>query len=82
VVDGRRTPADAVAQLAWILGDGEASPAPLNLQDVLRRWHDGSQETQRMIYQWGRTAAPAALRPFFDYARATIPAAAEQVLSG
>jgi FADH2 O2-dependent halogenase len=58
VAAGQLTSADAVAQLAWILDDGEASPAPLNLQDVLRRWHDGSQETQRMIYQWGRTAAP------------------------
>ncbi|MGD0557219.1 MAG: LLM class flavin-dependent oxidoreductase [Streptosporangiaceae bacterium] len=81
VAAGQLTPADAVAQLAWILDDGEASPAPLNLQDVLRRWHDGSQETQRMIYQWGRTVAPAALRPFFNYDRDTILATAKQVLS-
>lgn len=79
---GESDVADAVAKLAFILGDGEASPAPLNLHDVLRRWHDGSMETQRMIYQWGRTAAPEALRPYFDYDRATIQTAADLVLKG
>ncbi|GIF04904.1 NAD(P)/FAD-dependent oxidoreductase [Actinoplanes siamensis] len=78
---GALSPADAVPELAFILGDGEASPSPLNLHDVLRRWHDGSTETQRLIYQWGRTAAPAALRPYFDYDRTTIAKAAELVRS-
>jgi FADH2 O2-dependent halogenase len=72
-------PADAVAELAFILGDGEASPSPLNLHDVLRRWHDGSMETQRLIYHWGRTAAPLPLRPYFDYDRESIAKAAELV---
>jgi FADH2 O2-dependent halogenase len=78
---GDLTPADAVANLAWILGDGEASPAPLNLHDVLRRWHDGSVEAQRLIYRWGRAAAPPALRPYFDYERETINDAARRVLT-
>ncbi|WP_436531408.1 NAD(P)/FAD-dependent oxidoreductase [Actinoplanes sp. HUAS TT8] len=79
VRDGLLAPTDAVPELAYILGDGEASPSPLNLHDVLRRWHDGSMETQRLIYQWGRTAAPLPLRPYFDYDRATIPKAAELI---
>lgn len=79
---GDVTPADAIPKLAFILGDGEASPEPLNLHDVLRRWHDGSTETQRLIYNWGRTVAPAQLRRFFDYDRATIERAAASVLGG
>ncbi|WP_305786494.1 NAD(P)/FAD-dependent oxidoreductase [Symbioplanes lichenis] len=78
---GTLSAADAVPELAYLLGDGEASPSPLNLHDVLRRWHDGSQETQKLIYDWGRTAAPAALRPYFHYDRATIPKAAEAVVT-
>ncbi|MFI5907523.1 NAD(P)/FAD-dependent oxidoreductase [Dactylosporangium sp. NPDC051541] len=81
VEQGSLTPEAAVTQLAYLLGDGEASPSPLNLHDVLRRWHDGSMETQRLIYQWGRTAGPAALKQFFEYDRATIPVAAEKVLT-
>ncbi|SDQ22286.1 NAD(P)/FAD-dependent oxidoreductase [Quadrisphaera sp. DSM 44207] len=77
---GETTPADAVPRLAFLLGDGEASPSPLNLHDVLRRWHDGSAETQKLIHDWGRTAAPEALRPYFAYDRATIDLAARQVL--
>jgi FADH2 O2-dependent halogenase len=76
---GELAPTDAVPELAWILGDGEASPSPLNLHDVLRRWHDGSQETQRLIYQWGQTAAPLPLRPYFEYDRTTIATAAESL---
>jgi FADH2 O2-dependent halogenase len=53
----------------------------LNLHDVLRRRHDGSTETRRLIHQWGRTAGPAALQQYFEYDRATIPIAAEQVLT-
>jgi FADH2 O2-dependent halogenase len=79
VRDGSLAPTDAVPELAFLLGDGEASPSPLNLHDVLRRWHDGSMETQRLIYQWGRTAAPQALRPYFDYDRATIAKAADLI---
>ena len=74
--------ADAIGELAYVLGDGEASPAPLNLHDVLRPWHDGSAETQQLIYEWGRTAAPAGMRKWFEYDRATIPLAAERVHSG
>jgi tetracycline 7-halogenase / FADH2 O2-dependent halogenase len=70
---------EAIGELAWILGDGEASPAPLNLHDVLRPWHDGSPATQKLIYDWGRTAAPAGMRKWFDYDRATIPLAAARV---
>jgi hypothetical protein len=33
-----------------------------------------------MIHDWGRTVAPSALRPYFDYDRATIEVAARQVL--
>ena len=77
---GELTPADAVPELARILGDGEASPSPLNLHDVLRRWHDGSMAAQQLLYEWGRSAAPAALRPYFNYDRATIATAAAQVL--
>ena len=76
---GEREIADAIPELAFILGDGEASPAPLNLHDVLRPWHDGSAETQTLIYNWGRTASPAGMRKWFDYDRATIPQAAEQL---
>ncbi|GAA2468111.1 NAD(P)/FAD-dependent oxidoreductase [Winogradskya humida] len=78
---GELTPADAVPELAWLLGDGEASPSPLNLHDVLRRWHDGSMEAQKLLYDWGRTAAPLPLRPYFDYDRATIAKAAAEVLA-
>lgn len=78
---GRMTPEEAVPKLAWTLGDGEASPEPLNLFDVLRRWHDGSAETQRLIYEWGRTTAPEPLRRYFAYDRATIERAAEFVLA-
>jgi tetracycline 7-halogenase / FADH2 O2-dependent halogenase len=80
VRDGAMETVDAVAELAFILGDHEASPAPLNLHDVLRRWHDGSVETQELIYAWGRTAAPAALRRYFAYDRATVRLAAERTL--
>jgi FADH2 O2-dependent halogenase len=78
---GETTPADAIPQLAYLLGDGEASPAPLNLHDVLRRWHDGSMETQKLIYNWGRTVAPPQLRRYFEYDRGTIQKAAEKVLT-
>lgn len=78
---GGKTPADAVPELAFLLGDGEASPSPLILHDVLRRWHDGSAEAQKLLYAWGRTAGPEALRPYFAYDRATIALAAEKVLS-
>lgn len=77
---GELSPADAVPQLAYLLGDGEASPSPLNLHDVLRRWHDGSATTQKLIHEWGRTVGPAALRHYFDYDRATIEVAAGLVL--
>ncbi|MFB9411555.1 NAD(P)/FAD-dependent oxidoreductase [Dactylosporangium matsuzakiense] len=81
VAQGSLDPSAAVTRLAYLLGDGEASPSPLNLHDVLRRWHDGSMETQRLIYQWGRTAGPAALQQYFEYDRATIPVAAQKVLT-
>ena len=68
-------------ELAFLLGDGEASPSPLILHDVLRGWHDGSAEAQKLLYRWGRTAGPEALRPYFAYDRATIALAAEKVLS-
>ena len=71
---------DAIPQMAKILGDGEASPAPLNLHDVLRPWHDGSAETQTLIYEWGRTASPQGMRQWFEYDRAGIPLAAEKIL--
>jgi len=71
--------ADAIPEMAFIFGHGEASPAPLNLHDVLRPWHDGSAETQTLIYNWGRTASPAGMRKWFDYDRATVPLAAERV---
>ncbi len=77
---GELSPADAVPQLAFLLGDGEASPDPLNLHDVLRRWHDGSATTQKLIHDWGRTVAPEALRHYFEYDRATIEVAARKVL--
>ena len=76
---GEREIADAIPELAFILGDGEASPAPLNLHDVLRPWHDGSDETQTLIYNWGRTASPAGMRKWFDYDRAMIPLAAQRL---
>lgn len=77
---GERSPRDIIPDLAHILGDGEASPAPLNLHDVLRPWHDGSDETQTLIHNWGQTAAPEAMRKWFDYDRATTPTkAAEEV---
>ena len=78
---GEKTPEDAVPELAFLLGDGEASPSPLILHDVLRRWHDGSAQAQELLYQWGRTTGPEALRPYFAYDRATIALAAEKVLS-
>lgn len=73
---------EAIGELAYVLGDGEASPAPLNLHDVLRPWHDGSAETQQLIYDWGRTAAPAGMRKWFEYDRATIELAAKRVHAG
>lgn len=76
---GEKSIDEAIPELAFILGDGEASPAPLNLHDVLRPWHDGSAETQTLIYNWGRTASPAGMRKWFDYDRATIARAAAQV---
>jgi len=50
------TPADAVPQLALLLGDGEASPSPLDLHDVLRRWHDGSSAAWKLVYDRATTA--------------------------
>ena len=70
---------DAIPEMAFIPGHGEASPAPLDLHDVLRPWHDGSAETQTLIYNWGRTASPAGMRKWFDYDRAIIPLAAQRV---
>ena len=72
---------EAIPEIAFILGDGEASPPPLNLHDVLRPWHDGSVETQTLIYNWGRTASPMGMRKWFNYDRATIPLAAMRVHS-
>jgi FADH2 O2-dependent halogenase len=79
---GEMTVSEAIPELAYILGDGEASPAPLNLHDVLRPWHDGSAETQQLIYDWGRTASPAGMRKWFSYDRSTISDAARRVNAG
>ncbi|WP_018638606.1 NAD(P)/FAD-dependent oxidoreductase [Parafrankia elaeagni] len=67
-VDGGRTaPGQAVDQLARLLGSAAFLPAPLRLGDVLRRWHDGSFEAQRRMYEWGRSTSPAPLRRWYDY---------------
>jgi FADH2 O2-dependent halogenase len=62
----RMTPADAVKRLSQLLS-ADFLPTPLQLHDVLRRWHDGSLEGQRRMYEWGRTAAPSQLRRWYDY---------------
>jgi tetracycline 7-halogenase / FADH2 O2-dependent halogenase len=79
VESGARTVDSIIPEMADILGDGEASPAPLNLHDVLRQWHDGSEANQKLLYDWGRTASPLGMRKWFQYDRATIERAAELV---
>lgn len=64
---GRTTPADAVAELSRLFSGADYLPTPLRLSDVLRRWHDGSFEAQRQMYNWGRTSAPEPLRRYYDY---------------
>ncbi|WP_256788104.1 NAD(P)/FAD-dependent oxidoreductase [Frankia sp. AvcI1] len=63
----RLAPAAAVERLAGLLGGADFLPAPLRLGDVLRRWHDGSFEAQRRMYEWGRTDSPTPLRRWYDY---------------
>lgn len=77
---GRARIDDVIPEMAAILGDGAASPAPLNLHDVLRPWHDGSEATQVLIHLWGQTASPPAMRKWFAYDRERTPrVAADQV---
>ena len=64
---GRLAPAAAVERLATLLGGADFLPAPLRLGDVLRRWHDGSFEAQRRMYEWGRTSSPEPLRRWYEY---------------
>ncbi|WP_018505276.1 NAD(P)/FAD-dependent oxidoreductase [Parafrankia discariae] len=67
VEQGRATPAEAVGRLADLLGTAAFLPEPLRLGDVLRRWHDGSFDAQRQMYEWGRSASPRPLRRWYDY---------------
>ncbi|MCK9894755.1 NAD(P)/FAD-dependent oxidoreductase [Frankia sp. AgB32] len=67
VEEGRLSPAAAVDRLAHLLGGAPFLPAPLQLGDVLRRWHDGSFEAQRRMYEWGRTSAPPSMRRWYAY---------------
>ncbi|CAO5176773.1 Monodechloroaminopyrrolnitrin halogenase PrnC [Frankia sp. AiPs1] len=67
VEEGRRTPAEAVGRLAELLGGAEFLPTPLKLGDVLRRWHDGSFEAQRRMYEWGRSDSPESMRRWYEY---------------
>lgn len=71
--------ADAVIELASTLGDGPASPAPLRLHDVLRRWHDGSEEAQKTMYEWGQKESPLEVRHYFNFDRLTIKHAADSL---
>lgn len=79
VESGSLTAEEAVTALAKTLGEGAASPTPLRLHDVLRRWHDGSEEAQKTMYEWGRTASPESIRHFFDFDRSTIKKAADSL---
>lgn len=63
---GWLAPADAVTRLSQLL-EADFLPSPLQLSDVLRRWHEGSFESQRQMYEWGRNAAPTPLRRWYDY---------------
>ncbi|EFC82347.1 NAD(P)/FAD-dependent oxidoreductase [Parafrankia sp. EUN1f] len=67
VEQNRATPGAAVEQLATLLGSADFLPSPLRLGDVLRRWHDGSFEAQRRMYEWGRTTSPEPMRRWYGY---------------
>ncbi|CAI7976241.1 Tetracycline 7-halogenase [Frankia sp. Hr75.2] len=67
VDQGQATPTEAVGRLADLLGTAAFLPEPLRLGDVLRRWHDGSFDAQRQMYEWGRSASPRPLRRWYDY---------------
>ncbi|ABW15533.1 FAD dependent oxidoreductase [Parafrankia sp. EAN1pec] len=67
VDQGQETPTEAVGRLADMLGTAAFLPEPLRLGDVLRRWHDGSFDAQRQMYEWGRSASPRPLRRWYDY---------------
>ncbi|OHV21172.1 FAD-dependent oxidoreductase [Parafrankia soli] len=67
VDQGQATPTEAVGRLADLLGTAAFLPEPLRLGDVLRRWHDGSFDAQRQMYEWGRSASPRLLRRWYDY---------------
>lgn len=57
----------AVGAISDTFAASPVSPAPLNLPDVLRQYHDGSLAAQRRMHAWGRSQAPAPLRPAFAY---------------
>ncbi|SNQ50009.1 Monodechloroaminopyrrolnitrin halogenase PrnC [Frankia canadensis] len=67
VEEGRLAAADAVGRLAGLLGGADFLPTPLRLGDVLRRWHDGSFESQRRMYEWGRSSSPEPMRRWYEY---------------
>ncbi len=80
VEQGKSNPEEAVKQLAGLLGQGKASLSPLKLHDVLRRWHDGSEDAQKDLHTWGQKHAPREIRHYFDYSRSTIKKAAASLL--
>lgn len=80
VKEGTLSSEEAVIHLSQILESGKASLAPLNLKDVLRRWHDGSEESQLALHTWGQQFAPAEIRHFFEYDHATIEKAADSLV--
>lgn len=67
VEDRRISCQDGVTAISNTFAQTEFIPAPLNLADVLRQYHDGSLEAHKRMYAWGRSHAPAPLKRYYDY---------------
>lgn len=67
VEDGRITAQEGVKAISNTFAEAEFVPAPLNLADVLRQYHDGSLEAHKRMHAWGRAHAPEPLKRYYDY---------------
>jgi tetracycline 7-halogenase / FADH2 O2-dependent halogenase len=77
---GTRTPQQAVTAISETFRQASFAPAPLNLADVLRQYHDGSTEAMRRMYEWGKNASPQELRRYYAYEFTTLEALAQQAM--
>lgn len=58
---------DAVVLISKTFEGAEFAPTPLNLADVLRQYHDGSVESFKRMYDWGKNHSPQSLRKYYAY---------------